>query len=67
MLLPPYRPKVAGFATPAPGASRLTLWTATPKETPLFDKRLLGVVAAGNTKRLDLSVDGQVSERQTKR
>lgn len=37
------RHKIAGFATPAAGAARHTLWTATPKETPMFDKRLLNV------------------------
>lgn len=37
------RYKIPGFATPATGASRQTLWTATPKDTPMFDKRLLNV------------------------
>ncbi|KAF6024030.1 hypothetical protein EB796_017658 [Bugula neritina] len=37
------RTRVKGFATPAVGLTNEPLWTATPEQTPLFDKRLLNV------------------------
>ena len=46
-----------GYATPAANYLRQTLWTATPVDTPLFDKRLLNVAT---DKPCALSLNGQV-------
>ncbi|XP_067928237.1 uncharacterized protein [Watersipora subatra] len=49
--------KITGFATPA--VSRDTMWTATPQQTPLFDKRLLKVATG---KPSGISLSGQAIE-----